>query len=86
MEGIGHPPNKHYCLKLPELPKVSERMLLQMPVHFELLYYDSLHYVTSYNYIIWETVGRVCSTFEPCHIITVDYSCINYACIIMPSI
>lgn len=47
-----------HTLKLPEFPKVSEGVSLQMPPHFELLYYDSLHY----DAIVCETTGRVCST------------------------
>ena len=31
-------------LKLPELPDVKDRVTLQMPDHFELLYHDNLHY------------------------------------------
>ena len=45
-------------LKLPEFPEVSKGVSLQMPTHFELLYYDSLHY----DAIVCETTGRVCST------------------------
>ena len=31
-------------LKLPVFPDISETISLQMPTHFELFYYDSLHY------------------------------------------
>ena len=31
-------------LKLPEYPEIGEGVKLQLPTHFEFLYYDSLHY------------------------------------------
>ena len=31
-------------LKLPVFPEINKHISLQMPTHFELFYYDSLHY------------------------------------------
>ena len=44
-------------LKLPVFPDISETISLQMPTHFELFYYDSLHY----NAIVSEDTGKVCT-------------------------
>lgn len=44
------------ALKLPVFPEISEHISLQMPTHFELLYYDSLHY----DAIVSEDTGKVC--------------------------
>ena len=49
-------------LKLPEYPEIT----LQLPTHFELLYYDSLHY----DAIVCKNIGKVCSAPPT---ITVDY-------------
>ena len=44
-------------LKLPVFPDISETISLQMPTHFELFYYDYLHY----NAIVSEDTGKVCT-------------------------
>ena len=41
---------------MPEFPDIPEGVALQKPTHFELLYYDSLHY----NAIVSVDTGRVC--------------------------
>ena len=47
--------SKH-MLRMSEFPDIPEGVTLQMPTHFELLYYDSLHY----NAIVSKDTGRVC--------------------------
>ena len=44
-------------LKLPVFPEISEDISLKMPTHFELLYYESLHY----DAIVSEDTGKVCT-------------------------
>ena len=43
-------------LKLPVFPEISEHISLQIPTHFELFYYDSLHY----DAIVSEGTDMVC--------------------------
>ena len=43
-------------LKLPVFPEISKHISLQMSTHFELLYYDSLHY----DAIVSEDMEMVC--------------------------
>ena len=71
--GIDKEPQKYtwkvvHTLRLPEFSDVSEGVSLQLPTRVELLCYDSLHH----DAIVCEMTGRVCSTPQPCHTITVD--------------
>ena len=43
-------------MRMPEFPDIPEGVTLQMPMHFELLYYNSLHY----NAIVSKDTGKVC--------------------------
>ena len=47
--------NTKKVLKLPVFPEISKLISLQMPTHFELLYYNSLHY----DAIVSEDMGKV---------------------------
>ena len=54
---VVHPyKSSKHVLRMPEFPDIPEGVALQKPTHFELLYYDSLHY----NAIVSVDTGRVC--------------------------
>ena len=62
--------SKH-ILKMPEFPDIPEGVTLQKPTHFELLYYDSMHY----NAIVSIHTGKAC--LEPPQLANTSSELIN---------